>query len=373
MRRIILTPLQHNNTMQIAIGFKFDVETKEYIKTIEGVKWTSTYKTFYIADSHHNLHRLFKAFREKNWFVDYSAVKLPSQKSETIKPLKTNIKLPELDDDQAHSLKKFKRWMQQKRLSHNTVNTYIEVCSFFLRYSKLKQQPISKKLVEQFNFDFIVKPQKSISYQNQCINGIKKYMEFESLPIENFNIERPKKPKCLPEVLSSVEVKSILDNTINLKHKTILSLIYSGGLRVGEALNMKINDIDSKRMLIHIKAAKGKKDRYTLLSENLLDLLRLYYKTYKPKDYLFEGQNGKLYSASSAQVILKNAINKTQIKKRVTLHTLRHSFATHLLENGTDIRYIQNLLGHSSPKTTMIYTHVSETSIRNIKNPFDSL
>jgi site-specific recombinase XerD len=142
---------------------------------------------------------------------------------------------------------------------------------------------------------------------------------------------------------------------------------------VGEALNMTINDIDCKRMLIHMKAAKAKKDRYTLLYENLLDLLRLYYKTYKPKDYLFEGKNGKLYSASSAQVILKNAINKTQIKKRVTLHTLRHSFATHLLETGTNIRYIQNLLGHSSPKTTMIYTHVSETSIRNIKNPFDSL
>ena len=126
-------------------------------------------------------------------------------------------------------------------------------------------------------------------------------------------------------------------------------------------------------MLIHIKGAKGKKDRYTLLSISFLELLRLYYKTYKPKVYLFEGQNAEQYSATSAQKVLRNATEKIEIKKKVTLHTLRHSFATHLLENGTDIRYIQELLGHNSPKTTMIYTHVTETSIRKIKNPFDNL
>ncbi|WP_233702685.1 tyrosine-type recombinase/integrase [Hyunsoonleella flava] len=159
----------------------------------------------------------------------------------------------------------------------------------------------------------------------------------------------------------------------NLKHKTLLSLIYSAGLRIGEATNIKIKDIDSKRMLIHIKNAKGKKDRYTLLSSSFLELLRDYYKTYKPENYLFEGHNKQQYSSSSAQKILKNAAKKIGLKKRITLHTLRHSFATHLLENGTDIRYIQELLGHNSPKTTMIYTHVSETTIRKIKNPFDNI
>ena len=149
--------------------------------------------------------------------------------------------------------------------------------------------------------------------------------------------------------------------------------MYSGGLRIGEALNLKVTDIDSKRMLIHIKQAKGKKDRYTLLSLNFLILLRAYYKSYQPKKYLFEGQNGNQYTNSSAQAILKKALKKSNIKKDITLHSLRHSFATHLLENGTDIRYIQELLGHSSPKTTMIYTHVTESSLKKIRNPFDDL
>jgi integrase/recombinase XerD len=175
----------------------------------------------------------------------------------------------------------------------------------------------------------------------------------------------------LPNVLSKEEVLKIIDSTENIKHKTLLALIYSAGLRISEALSMKPKDIDSVRMLIHVKNAKGKKDRYTLLSEKVLTLLREYYLVYKPKEFLFEGQFGGMYSSRSAQIILKHAAKKALIKKTITLHTLRHSFATHLLESGTDLRYIQELLGHSSPKTTMIYTHVSNNSLKKIKNPFD--
>lgn len=154
----------------------------------------------------------------------------------------------------------------------------------------------------------------------------------------------------------------------------MLSLIYSGGLRIGEALSLKINDIDSGRMLIFIQSPKGKKDRYTLLSKKLLPLLRDYYKAYEPKNYLFEGQKGGKYSHASSQSILRNGLIKAGIKKEgLTLHSLRHSFATHLLENGTDLRYIQELLGHNDPKTTMIYTHVTHESIGKIRNPLDDL
>lgn len=156
-----------------------------------------------------------------------------------------------------------------------------------------------------------------------------------------------------------------------MKHKTLLALIYSSGLRISEALAMKPKDIDSIRMLIHVKNAKGKKDRYTLLSEKVLVMMREYYSVYKPKEYLFEGQYGGQYSSRSAQVVLQEAAIKAGILKHISLHTLRHSFATHLLESGTDLRFIQDLLGHSSPKTTMIYTHVSSTSLKKIKNPFD--
>lgn len=178
----------------------------------------------------------------------------------------------------------------------------------------------------------------------------------------------------MPNVLSKEEVKQILEAHNNIKHKAMLSLIYSCGLRCGELLNLKPIHIDSKRGIVLIKQAKGKKDRIAPLSIKILDLLRVYFKEYKPEKYLFEGQNvGTPYDARSLQLVLKQALEKTKITKPVTLHWLRHSYATHLLESGTDLRYIQELLGHKSSKTTEIYTHVSTNSIKQIKSPFDDL
>jgi integrase/recombinase XerD len=187
-------------------------------------------------------------------------------------------------------------------------------------------------------------------------------------------IQRPRREKRLPNVLSKEEVKAILEAHNNLKHKVMLSLIYSCGLRCGELLALEPIHIDSKRNIILIKNSKGKKDRIVPLSQKILEMLRTYYKLYKPKRYLFEGQtSGMPYDKRSLQLVLKQALNKTKIIKPVTLHWLRHSYATHLLENGTDLRYIQEILGHSSSKTTEIYTHVSTNSIQRIKSPFDDL
>ena len=174
-------------------------------------------------------------------------------------------------------------------------------------------------------------------------------------------------------MLSPKEVNKIINLTENLKHKTILLLIYSAGLRLGELLNLKIADIDSHAMKIHIRQGKGKKDRYLMLSENVLQLLRQYYKVYKPKEFVFEGQKGGQYTPKSVQNIFKASIQKAGIKKKATVHSLRHSFATHLLDDGTDIRYIQELLGHKRLETTQIYTHVSSYSINKIKSPADKL
>ncbi|HKI79736.1 MAG TPA: tyrosine-type recombinase/integrase [Ignavibacteriaceae bacterium] len=172
-------------------------------------------------------------------------------------------------------------------------------------------------------------------------------------------------------ILGKNEVKRILNSSNNVKHKCILMLIYSAGLRRSELIGLKISDIDSERMVINICGAKGKKDRISLLSKNTLMLLRDYYKEYKPQTFLFEGQNGRKYSATSVANILKRAAKKAGIQKKVTPHMLRHSFATHLLEQGTDLRYIQELLGHNSSKTTEIYTHISKKAIDNIQNPID--
>lgn len=356
--------------MQIAISFNYDDEVRSHIKKMPEVKWSQTHNTFYLPLTPKNKQQIYQHLRLKNWFVDYQALSTPKQPLEKT----PRIKLPPLTECEKRDISKFKKWLQQKRLSANTVNTYVEVTSFFIRYSLLKNTTnYSVRLIESFNYDFIVRANKSVSYQNQCINGIKKYLAYKGINISQLNLKRPRKEKRLPTVLSLEEVKQLLDAIANLKHKTLLSLIYSGGLRIGEAINIKVSDIDSKRMLIHIKDAKGRKDRYTLLSPSFLELLRVYYKTYRPKNYLFEGQNKQRYSSTSAQKILKSATKKAGLNKHITLHTLRHSFATHLLENGTDIRYIQELLGHRSPKTTMIYTHVSETTIRKIKNPFDNI
>ena len=192
--------------------------------------------------------------------------------------------------------------------------------------------------------------------------------------IEVEKIHRPKREKVLPNVLSKEEVKAILEAHSNLKHKIMLSLIYSCGLRCGELLALQPVHIDSKRNIVLLKNAKGKKDRIAPLSPKILEMLREYYKLFKPTTYLFEGQHaGTPYDSRSLQKVLKLALNKARIVKPVTLHWLRHSYATHLLESGTDLRYIQELLGHSSSKTTEVYTHVSTKSIQHIKSPYDDL
>jgi site-specific recombinase XerD len=210
--------------------------------------------------------------------------------------------------------------------------------------------------------------------QNQAINSIKFYYErVLGQARKVYFIERPQKEKFLPEVMSIEEVTILLKSISNLKHRAIIMTIYSGGLRISELINLKVKDIDGNRMQIRISQSKGKKDRYTLLSKKTLITLRQYFTEYKPKEWLFEGENGKKYSDSSIYSIFKKALNDARIYKKVTVHGLRHSFATHLLESGTDLRYIQSLLGHSSSKTTEIYTHITTKGFDQIKNPLDGL
>jgi site-specific recombinase XerD len=191
------------------------------------------------------------------------------------------------------------------------------------------------------------------------------------MPNRFYAIDRPNKKERLPEVISQETILKIIKSIQNIKHKCIISLLYSGGLRRQEVLNLKITDIDSERMMVRINGGKGNKDRYTILSQALLIDLRLYYKMYLPKTYLFEGATGGKYSPTSVAKILKKATKRVGITQNITPHMLRHSFATHLLESGTDLRHIQTLLGHTSSKTTEIYTKVTFSSIQNIKSPLD--
>jgi integrase/recombinase XerD len=271
---------------------------------------------------------------------------------------------------------KFKQYLRSKRYSESTIATYSDALKSFLVFFREKPTAeITNEDIIIYNNEHILKNNFSPSYQNQIVNSIKLFFKIiHDSKIDINKIHRPKRAKVLPNVLSKEEVKLILNAHSNLKHKMMLSMIYSCGLRRSELLNLKPADIDSKRNIVLLKNAKGKKDRIAPLSPKILEMLREYYIGYKPKTWLFEGQiSGEQYSEKSLQSILKQALQKVGIKKPVTLHWLRHSYATHLLESGTDLRYIQELLGHSSSKTTEIYTHVSTKSIQQIKSPFDDL
>lgn len=261
------------------------------------------------------------------------------------------------------------------RYSEHTRRTYTATFEEFINYYHRHDiSAIDELMIVTFIRYLVTERKVSIAYQNQSINAIKFYYEKVLGGARKvYYIDRPRSEKTLPIVLSTTEVASIIKQVDNLKHKTLLMLAYSSGMRIGEIINLKITDIDSQRKQIKIEQGKGKKDRYTVLSERVLPLLRDYYKEYKPKHYLFEGPKEKQYSTTSIHVILQTAVIKAGIKKRVTMHTLRHSFATHLLEQGTDLRYIQSLLGHENTKTTQIYTHVTTKGFDQIKSPLDNL
>jgi site-specific recombinase XerD len=265
--------------------------------------------------------------------------------------------------------------LKELRYSEQTVKTYAAMLEEFINYYyKHDIAKIDERMIKAFLRYLVSERKVSVSYQNQSINAIKFYYErILGGQRKLYYIDRPRREKSLPAVLSEQEVTEILNAVENIKHKAILMTIYSAGLRISEVINLKIKDIDSKRMQIRIEQGKGRKDRYTLLSLKALEILRNYFVEYKPKEWLFEGQKGDQYSSRSIQSILRAAVAKTKIKKKVTPHTLRHSFATHLLENGTDLRYIQSLLGHESSKTTEIYTHITTKGFDQIKSPLDKL
>ena len=265
--------------------------------------------------------------------------------------------------------------LRELRYSESTLKTYKNAFEEFINYFHTHDiDKIDEPMIIIYVRYLVTERKVSISYQNQAINAVKFYYERVLGGQRKFYfIDRPLQEKRLPIVLSEQEMALIIKACENPKHKAMLMVAYSAGLRVSELLHLKIAHIDSKRMQIKIEQSKGKKDRYTLLSTKVLLILREYMKTYKPKEWLFEGVEGGIYSARSIQNVLQNTLEKTGIKKHVTMHTLRHSFATHLLENGTDLRYIQSLLGHESSKTTEIYTHVTTKGFDQIKSPLDKL
>lgn len=265
--------------------------------------------------------------------------------------------------------------LKEIRYSDKTIKVYKALFEEFVNfYHKIDINKIDEQQIIAFLRYLVMERKVSSSYQNQSINAIKFYYEKVLGGQRKFYfIDRPKREKTLPTVLNEDEVKRLLNSLENIKHKCMLMLAYSAGLRLGEIIRLKLVDIDRERMQIKVVQSKGKKDRYAKLSSKFLLILDEYYLKYEPKYYVFEGASGGEYSPSSLQNIIKAAAIKAEIKKVVTMHTLRHTFATHCLENGIDLRYIQNMLGHENSKTTEIYTHITTKGFDQIKSPLDNL
>lgn len=375
---VVLRNLSHRDVACIAITFPFNVSLKTLVSAIKDVKWSQTNRCFYIPYSISNYKRLLYHFDQKHiqydsrFFIHPSKIIYQSAEVKG-KSAKKSIK-QNLDSEKIEAIQSFKKWMVQQRYSENTIRTYASMMETFLSfYSDKAIAAIDLDDINKFNYNYIIKEGFSVSFQNQMVNAIKLFF-FKMLDI-NYDIEkveRPRKSATLPKIIPKEDIKKMLESIKNIKHKTALSLIYGLGLRRSELLNLRVVDIDAKRMLVYVLNAKGKKDRTLPLPEKILNLIRRYYAQYKPRYYLIEGPSeGQAYSPSSLQNIFKQSIKQVNKNHTFTLHCLRHSYATHLLEAGTDLRYIQELLGHKSSKTTEIYTYVSINSLKNIKSPLD--
>lgn len=279
----------------------------------------------------------------------------------------------QFDHLQRTVLNDYYKYLQGKRYSKSTVDNYTYLVADFVEFHNQKLfSELTNRDVELFIEGVISKKSFSVSTQRQFISALKLFIVYyPQTQIEDLELARPKKSKKLPEVLSIEEIIALLQVTQNLKHRAIIGMLYSSGLRIGELLNLKVSDIHINRMQIHIKQAKGRKDRYVVLSGSLLPLLQNYFLSYRPKLFFVEGPNESPYSASSVRKFLKRSCQKAQINRVITPHTLRHSYATHLLEQGISLRHIQELLGHSKPETTMIYTHLARKDLLQVKSPLD--
>ena len=301
--------------------------------------------------------------------------RIPSKSTEVAKTPAPVTAKPSLNETQLCALERLEKELILLRYSYSTQKAYKWHFKSFLQFHhQLIPDEIQPEQIQTYLLHLVKEQKVSLTYQNQAINAIKFYYE-KILEREKtkYLIDRPRGKKQLPKILSQEEVKLLLNCIDNLKHRCILSTIYSAGLRLGELTALRLTDIRSKSGEIFIEGGKGKKDRYTLLSKVLLQQLRAYYCLYRPTYWLFEGIHGGAYSKRSVQSVFKRAARKAGLPGWATVHTLRHSFATHLLEQGTDLRYIQHLLGHASSKTTEIYTHVSLHRVRQIRSPLEEL
>ena len=360
MKAVIYIPKANSKRIKVYIPYK-KTNFRKSIKLLDSAFWHPNQKLWSVINTEENLNKLKSLFGNDLIIKEETAPKAVQKRK--------------LSEQALREVEKLEMTLTLKGMSKSTIHTYKYMLTiFFSKFMNQDVKVISKESIEGFVYQLIKENNISESFQNQLINGIKAYYEYVlGMPREFYDIKRPKKQVVIPNVLSEEEVIRIINYPKNIKHRAILWTIYSAGLRISEVVNLRINDINSNDGYIFVKGAKGKKDRKTILSEQLLPLLRNYYIKHKPSYWLFEGQTGGKYSVTSIRKIFRRAVKETNSNPWATVHTLRHSFATHCLQNRISMRHVQNMLGHNSPKTTEIYTKTIEINNKRIKSPLDNI
>lgn len=335
---------------KISISFPFKPEFVQKIKTINGYRWHPEGKYWSFPCNKDTLEKIHSQFQDKVIIVEPALLKMVG-----------------LFED-------LRKELVARRYSGKTIKSYIRYNQQFLEFAKKFPEDVSREDIKNYLVYLVEEARAATSSLNVAINALRFYYGNVLKQDFSYEFKRPKKDRKLPVVLSKEEVAKILSSINNLKHKALLMLVYSAGLRVSEVVNLREEDIDTHRKLIHIKGAKGRKDRYTILSDVALVVVNDYLNEYGRAKWLFPTADRKGHMTTrTVEKIFSVACDKAEINKPATVHTLRHSFATHLLESGVDIRYIQELLGHASSKTTEIYTHVSNRDLCRIKSPLDDM
>jgi site-specific recombinase XerD len=381
--------LFHRDLSRIAIHFPYNGHLISVTKQIEGIRFSKTHRCWYVAEQADMFTRLVAHYKHHAIDVDApdftSPVKKDTSSAKPVQPLPLSSpthpdnasakKTQALNEEQQIVLRMMEQKLHLKGYASNTTKTYLFQFKDFMHfYADAYPIELTDNDIRSYLLYLVEKKKVSKSTQNQAINAIKFFYEIVMGQVrQTYYLERPMKDKPLPQVLSEEEVMAIMRHAGNIKHTTMLMLIYAAGLRRSELINLKPCDVDMDRMVVFIRGGKGHKDRQSILAKQLVPLLKEYMKEYRPKRWLYEGIDGERYSATSMQRVLKRAVERAGILKHVKLHTLRHSFATHLLESGTSTRYIQTLLGHESSKTTEIYTQVSRFALDKIKSPLDNI
>lgn len=374
MLTIHLKKVQHRGKDRLALHFDYDKNLIAHTKAL-GAKWSATKKFWYLDFQEGCHYKVINHFKGVAW-VDASALfggRQPAAKAVVEKP--GFEKAQDLKKEWVPIPEDFISKLKTRNYSESTVNTYQSLFRRFAAYYKGRNlADLSKEDIQHYLEHLVFDKQISESLQNQTINAIKFYYEqVLGQQREKYWLDRPRKKKRIPNVLSEEEITRMLAATKNLKHQCVIGMIYSTGVRRSELVNLRKEDISYDRRQVFVRGGKGQKDRVTLLSEIMIRGLKRYLEIYSPNYWLFEGAKRHQYAVGTIGQIIKQAAAKAELGKNVTPHMLRHSFATHLMDQGTDTRHIQELLGHNSLKTTAIYAHVSKRDLQNITSPLDKV